>query len=232
MNALLVFAHPEPRSFCGALRDATAATLTGAGHRVEHSDLYSMRFKAVADRDDFAGVDPAFFKYQAEQRRAHDAGDFSADIAAEQRKLARADLVVLHFPLWWFGMPAILKGWFDRVLAVGFAYGGGRWFDDGMFRGKRALIAMTTGGKPDRFCEDGLFGPIDTILHPLRVGTLNFCGFDTLEPFIAWGAASVGEATRGEYLAAWRARLECIESEAPQPFRHLAGFPAPAMRDH
>jgi NAD(P)H dehydrogenase (quinone) len=232
VNALLVFSHPEPRSFCGALRNTTAARLTGAGHQVDNLDLYSMRFKAVAGRDDFAHVDSSFFKYQAEQCKAQAAGDVAADIGIEQQSLPRADPLVLHFPLWWFGMPPIREGWFDRVLAVGSAYGGSKRFDKGVFRGKRALIATTKGGKQDRFCENGLFGPMDSILHPLRVGRLYFCGDDTLEPLIAWGAASASEAKRSEYLAAWHARPERIEAEAPQPFRRLAEFPAPAMRDH
>ena len=232
MNILVVFAHPEPRSFCGALRDATVTTLARAGHGLRQSDLYAERFKAVADRDDFTKTNPDFFKYQAEQSRASEQAGFAPDIVAEQSKLAWAELVVFHFPLWWFGLPAILKGWFDRVFALGFAYGGGRWFDHGVFRGKRAVIVMTTGGREDRFREQGLFGPIDWILHSLRVGTLNFCGFDTLEPFVAWGAANVSDAERSAYLAAWRARLGGIVSETPQPFRRLADFPSPVMRDH
>ena len=232
MRVLVVFAHPEPKSFCGALRDATREVLEHRGHALRESDLYAQRFKAVADREDFAEPDPHFFKVQAEQRRASERGGYAPDIENEQAKLAWAELLVLHFPLWWFGMPAILKGWFDRVLGVGFAYGGGRWFDEGVFQGKRAVVVLTTGGRPDRFCEGGLFGPIDAILHPLRVGTLNFCGFDTLPPFVAWGAASVSPAERAAYLAGWRARLASIERESPEPFRHLADFPSPAMRDH
>ncbi len=232
MNVLAVLAHPEPRSFCAALRDLTVRELAAAGHAVAQSDLYAMRFKAVADRDDFADLDPSYFKLQAEQRRAAEASGFAADIAAEQRKLAQADLLVLHFPLWWFGMPAILKGWFDRVLALGFAYGGGRWFDRGVFRGKRAVAVLTTGARADRFQPDALFGRLDWMLHPLRVGTLNFCGFDTLEPFVAYGAASIDDTARQGYLAAWHERLPRLASEAPQPFRRLADFPGPAMRDH
>lgn len=233
MNVLSVLAHPEPHSFNGALRDTALETLQTAGHRVEQSDLYAMRWQPVLGPPDFIGV-PAdgFFNAQQAQRAAVAAGAQAADIVAEQAKLQRADLVLLIFPLWWFGVPAILKGWIDRVFALDVAYGGGRWFDRGVYRGKRALICCTTGARADRFSDAGLFGPIEWVLHPLRVGTLNFCGFDTLEPFVAWAAGHRDDAGRRELLAHWAHRLAGIEREAPQPFRYLADFPSPAMRDH
>jgi len=236
MKVLLVLAHPEPRSFNGALRDAARDTLLQAGHDVRESDLHAMRWQPVLRADCFADqasdAPGVFFNAQAAQRQAVATGTQSADVLAEQGKLAWADLVIVIFPVWWFGVPAILKGWIDRVFAVGVAYGGGRWFDNGVYRGKRVLIACTTGARNDRFAEDGLFGPIDWVLHPLRVGTFNFCGFDTLTPFVAWAAGHVGDEGRSRYLEQWRARLAGIESETPQPFRHLADFPSPAMRNH
>jgi putative NADPH-quinone reductase len=77
-----------------------------------------------------------------------------------------------------------------------------------------------------------LFGPIEWLLHPLRVGTLNFCGFDTLEPFFGWSVAHANLEERRRLLTNWRTRLRHIETEAPQPFRYFANFPSPAMRDH
>ncbi|MCP5367480.1 MAG: NAD(P)H-dependent oxidoreductase [Hyphomicrobiales bacterium] len=233
MNVLVVYAHQEPRSFCGALRDAAVAGLSAAGHRVVQSDLYAMDFKATATAADFATrANPDFFKYQAEQGAAARAGTFAPDIAAEQAKLSACDLLVLVFPLYWQSVPAILKGWFDRVLAVGYAYGGGRWFDSGPMRGKRALVTMTTGGMADRFRADGLFGDMAWLLHPIHVGTLNFVGFDVLEPFIVWGPASAGAATRAAYLADYRARLAGLFDETPLPFRRPADYPDPVSRDH
>ena len=233
MKVLVVLAHPEPKSFNGALRDSTVATLSAAGHQVEQSDLYAMRFDPVCGREQFPDhPQHEFFSVQAAQRHAVDAGTQAADVLLEQEKLVRADLLVLHFPIWWFGVPAILKGWIDRVFAVGATYGSGRWFDQGVFRGKRAVICTTTGARPDRFAESGLFGPIEWVLHPLRVGTLNFCGFDTLEPFVAWAAANSDSQQRQQYLDAWMSRLAGIETESPHPFRHLAAFPSPRMRDH
>lgn len=233
MKVLIVLAHPEPRSFNGALRDAARETLLAQGHEVRESDLYAMRWQAALGPEDFVDHAPgAYFQAQVAQRQAVEAGMQAPDVVAEQAKLAWADLVIVIFPVWWFGVPALLKGWIDRVFAVQVAYGGGRWFDHGVYRGKRVLIACTTGAKADRFTDQGLFGPIDWVLHPLRVGTFNFCGFDTLSPFIAWAAGHLPAQAQQALLAQWRARLGSVWQEAPQPFRHLADHPSPAMRDH
>lgn len=228
-----MLAHPEPRSFCGALRDVAVAELERQGHEVEQSDLCAMRWQPVLGPADFDAADAARpFNAQAAQRAAVEAGRQAPDVAAEQAKLARADLLLLIFPVWWFAPPAILKGWIDRVFALDVAYGGGCWFDRGVYRGKRALLCLTTGARADRFSAEGLFGPIEWVLHPLRVGVLNFCGFDTLEPFVAWAAGHRDEAGRRALLADWAERLRGLADETPQPFRHLADHPSPAMRDH
>jgi len=231
MKVLLLLAHPEPRSFNGALRDRARAVLLAAGHEVQESDLHAMQWQPVLGADCFA-ASQAPFNAQAAQKHAVVTKSQTGDVAAEQAKLGWADLLIVIFPVWWFGVPAILKGWIDRVFALDVAYGGGRWFDRGVYRGKRVLIACTTGAKSDRFRDGGLFGPIDWVLHPLRVGTFNFCGFDTLEPFVAWAAGHRDEAGRHALLDEWAQRLAGIEHESPQPFRHLADFPSPALRDH
>ena len=142
MKALIVYAHPEPKSFNGAMKDLSVETLRGRGDEVEVTDLYAMRFNAVVAADDFHGerADPEFLSIAAEQTCACERGTLASDIVTEQKKLVRAEILILQFPIWWFGMPAILKGWADRVLARGFAYVAGRKYDTGMLRGKTAMI--------------------------------------------------------------------------------------------
>ena len=126
MNVLLVYAHPEPRSLNGSIRDFMVDRFVRAGHAVEVSDLYAMRWKPSLDADDFPQRDAAQpFRPSADSKRAFAEGAQTADVAAEQQKLRRADLVIFQFPLWWFSVPAIMKGWFERVYAYGFAYGVG-----------------------------------------------------------------------------------------------------------
>jgi NAD(P)H dehydrogenase (quinone) len=222
MKALIVYAHPEPKSFNGALKDVSVETLRGRGYEVEVTDLYAMRFKAVVGADDFHGerADPEFLR-AAEQTRACETGTFASDIVTEQKKLARAELLILQFPIWWFGMPAILKGWADRVLARGFAYVAGRKYDTGMLRGKTAMIAATTGTAADTYTPDGIDGDIHTVLWPVHNGLLRYCGFDVIEPFIAYMPGRVGPKVRQRYLDDYRARLLDIE-HAPRLFFHPA----------
>lgn len=188
MKALIVYAHPEPKSFNGAMKDLSVETLRGRGDEVEVTDLYAMRFNAVVAADDFHGerADPEFLSIAAEQTRACERGTLASDIVTEQKKLARAEILILQFPIWWFGMPAILKGWADRVLARGFAYVAGRKYDTGMLRGKTAMIAATTGTSADTYTPDGIDGDINTVLWPVHNGLLRYCGFDVIEPFIAY----------------------------------------------
>ncbi len=146
-NILIVHAHHEPKSFTSALARAAAETLTEQGHKVDFSDLYPMKFDPVSDRRNFTTVrDPNFFKQQQEELYAAEHLGFAPEIEVEMQKLERCDLLVFSFPLWWFGLPAILKGWVDRVFAYGRIYARGRWYDKGLGRGKRAMVLITTGG--------------------------------------------------------------------------------------
>ena len=148
MNVLIVYSHAEPQSFNGALFRTAQETLRAAGHSVQTSDLYAMKFDPVSDRRNFTTVkNPDFFKQQIEEMHATEAGGFAPDVEAELRKLEACDLMIWQFPLWWFGVPGILKGWVDRVFAMGRTYGGERFYENGVFKGKRALLSLTTGGR-------------------------------------------------------------------------------------
>jgi NAD(P)H dehydrogenase (quinone) len=223
MNVLIVYAHPEPKSFNGAMKDTAVETLTAAGHSVEVSDLYAMKFNPVVGAEDFTGErsNPDVLSIAREQTHAVETATLAADIVAEQEKLRRADLVILQFPVWWFGMPGILKGWADRVFARGFAYLAGRKYDTGMFRGKLAMVATTTGTSADTYAPDGIDGDLLTVLWPLHNGLLRYCGFDVLPPFVAYMPGRVSLAEREAYLAAYRQRLREIET-TPRLFFHPA----------
>ena len=131
-TVLLVHAHPDPQSLTAQLVQAARAELRAQGHEVIQSDLYALGWKAVYDEHDFPDrLDPERLSFVAESGHAFSTGTQPDDVRAEQAKLLAADAVVFQFPLWWFGLPAILKGWVDRVFAAGLTYGGGRWYSDG-----------------------------------------------------------------------------------------------------
>jgi NAD(P)H dehydrogenase (quinone) len=208
MHALIVYAHPEPTSFTAALKNTAVDALRGAGHSVEVSDLYAEGFNPVAGRHDFMEAsDPNRFDYQIEQGHAHATHSFTPDIAREQERFLKADLVIWVYPIWWGGVPAILKGWFDRVLAFGFAYADGRRYDTGFFPDKRGILCLTTGGTQQRFSATGVYGSIDQVLWPVQRLMLEYLAIRALEPFVAYGTPRVDQQTREGYLQAWRARL-------------------------
>ncbi|MES2189943.1 MAG: NAD(P)H-dependent oxidoreductase [Pseudomonadota bacterium] len=224
MKTLIVYANPEPTSFSAALKDIAQQTLVGLGHDVVVSDLYAENFNPVAGRHDFTTVaDAGRFHYQQEQLKASQEQGFSSDLVREQKRVADADLFIFVYPLWWGGMPAILKGWFDRVLAYGFAYADGKRFDSGFFKGRHGVVALTTGGTPERFSEGGVYGPIDNLLYPHRRTMLEYLGLEVSPSFVAYASPRVSQAEREKYLADWSAQLTALAEK-------MAGAPAADKR--
>ncbi|RZL53080.1 MAG: flavodoxin family protein [Variovorax sp.] len=228
MNVLLVHAHPEPRSLNGSLKDFAIRRLAAAGHAVEVSDLYAMRWKAALDADDGPALAPeARFDASLHSKTAFDGGTQSDDIAREQDKLRRADAVILQFPLWWFSMPAILKGWVDRVYACGFAYGVGEhsdthWGDrygEGTLAGKRAMLVVTTGGWASHYAPRGINGPIDDLLFPIQHGILFYPGFDVLPPHVIHRTGRIDAMAFEHACEALGERLDTLATTAPIAFR-------------
>lgn len=208
MNVLIVYAHPEPTSFTAAMKNAAVSALTAAGHSVEVSDLYAEDFNPVAGRHDFiAAANEDRFHYQSEQLHAAQTGTYSEELKREQARLNRADFLVLLFPIWWGGVPAILKGWFDRVCAYGVAYADGKRYKSGYFLGRRALIGVSTGGPKQRFTDGDAYGDIARVLYPINRCMLEYLGLEVLEPFVAYSAPRVEQSERKKYLATWTARL-------------------------
>ena len=216
-KALIVLAHPERHSFSGAMADAAVETLTGLGHEVVLSDLYRLNFDPVSDRRNFASVkSPDYYKQQVEEDHATESHGFAPEVEAEIRKMEAADLMIWQFPLWWFGLPGILKGWVDKVFAFNRVYGRGRFYDKGLYRGKRAMLSLTTGGSGvAAYQPDGFNGDIHGILRPIQRGMLEFVGYDVLKPQIVYGPAQITEDERKAHLAAWRERLTQIAQEEP-----------------
>lgn len=207
-NVLIVYAHEDPASFNGALLNQAISTYKELGYHVEVSDLYKMNFKAVGDRNDFMEITrEENYKYQIEQRKAYENNTLAYDIQAEQEKLKKADFVIFQFPLWWSSMPAILKGWVDRVFTTGFAYGGGKWFDQGGLKGKTAMISVTTGGGKNFFAPNGIYGDLSETLKPIHYGILYFVGFKVLPPFITYSPVRLTQGEREQVLADYKERL-------------------------
>jgi NAD(P)H dehydrogenase (quinone) len=216
MNVFQVVAHPEPRSFNLALAGVARTTLQAQGHEVRESDLYRMGFDPVSDRHNFTTVkDPVYFKQQMEELHATEQDGFAPEVEREIASLEWCDLLILQFPLWWFGLPAILKGWADRVLAFGRTYGQGRIYDTGVFGGKRAFLSLTTGGPREAYVPSGFNGDLDVILRPIHRGILYFCGFTVLPPHVVYGPARLSDDERKQALATYRDHLGRLDDLEP-----------------
>jgi len=216
MNVFIVHAHAEPKSFNSALFRTACDTLAEAGHAVVTSDLNAMGFNPVSDRRNFTTVKNAeALQQQMEELHASEAGGFAPDIEAEVQKIEACDLMIWQFPIWWFGLPGILKGWVDRVFVYGRIYMHGEMYDKGKFRGKRAMLSLTTGGPAAVYEKDGFTGDIEAILRPIQRGMLYFVGFDVLAPNIVFGPARAEADDREAALARYAERLRGIENEAP-----------------
>ncbi|HEX7688053.1 MAG TPA: NAD(P)H-dependent oxidoreductase [Burkholderiaceae bacterium] len=226
MNVLIVHAHPEPRSFNGAMKDVAVRELRGQGHAVTVSDLYQLGWRAALGPDDFpegrARAD--YLDLSREQEHAFANGSHCADVQAEQAKVAAADLVIFQFPMWWFSMPAILKGWVDRVFSRGFAYSAGRKYDSGHFRGKRAMLCLTTGTASTLYEPNGIDGDLHHVLWPIHNGILAYTGFTVLPPFAAWMPGRVTPEEREAYLAELARRLRNLDAEEPLYFHPRSDY--------
>ncbi|MCM3766305.1 NAD(P)H-dependent oxidoreductase [Neobacillus niacini] len=208
VNVLIVYAHPEPTSFSGALKDCAVQTFADLGHHVTVSDLYAENFNPVAGRHDFTTVaEPNRFHYQNEQLHASMYDGFAEDLKREQKRMLDADLLIFVFPLWWGGIPAILKGWFDRVLAYGVAYADGERFTSGRFLGRKGIMCLTTGGTKKRFSDSDVYGDMKKVLYPIHHCMLEYMGLDVEDPFVAYAAPRVDNETRVEYLNSWEKKL-------------------------
>ena len=216
MKTLIVYWHPEPRSFNGALFAAACEALAEAGHEVRTSDLHQMHFDPVSGRQNFTTVkDPDYFKPQTEELHASQTSGFSAEIEGELQKVEWCDLMIWQFPLWWFTVPAALKGWVDRGVVMGRTYGGGRVYETGVFHGKRAMLSLTTGGPEPSYRIGGASGDMAGVLRPIQRGMLQFVGFDVLAPHIVYGPARMTAEQRQEQLTIYADRLRQIERESP-----------------
>ncbi len=108
MRALVVYCHPDPESFTAAVRDRVLAQLDSAGAEVRLHDLYDDGFAPVLGRDEWRGY--------------LDSPANRAPVAAAADDLAWCDTLIFVYPTWWYGLPAMLKGWLDRVLLPDLAF--------------------------------------------------------------------------------------------------------------
>lgn len=216
-KVLIIHAHPEPKSFNASLKNAAVNYFQSQGAEVQVSDLYAMKFNPVGDKHDFTKLEnESYFKYQMEQVHAFQHNLFEASLKEEMDKLEWCDTLIFNFPLWWFGLPAILKGWVDRVFAMGFVYGSGKGvYDNGYYKNKTAFCCITTGGPEIAYGPAGKNGSLDTILYPIQHGMFYFAGMKTLPPFICFAPVRISEEERNLQIEKYKVYLSSVQQLTP-----------------
>ncbi|MET9514150.1 NAD(P)H oxidoreductase [Streptomyces sp. NPDC002994] len=171
-HALLVVTHPRPDSLTAQLAERARVRLAEDGYSVDVLDLHAEDFDPrmiPADEPDWADLDK----------------EYSPEVRAHMRRVEAADTIVVVFPLWWFGLPAILKGWVDRVWNNGFAYG--RRVP--RLRGKRMLWLGLVAYEEAEFAELGWH---EMVGRQLRVGISEYCGIEDAKVHFVYDSLKAG----------------------------------------
>lgn len=182
MNVMILLAHPNPLSFNAAVAKVAQEEVQKKGGEVRMKDLYAMHFNPVLSTKDFEGFHT---------------GDISADIKKEQGDVTWADAVIVVAPVWWFGFPAILKGYFDRVFSLGFAYEYTATGPRGKLSGKKALIITSSGSDEQTANQTGLVAALKTACVDSIFG---FCGFDAFQHKNLFAVPTITDEARKQML--------------------------------
>jgi NAD(P)H dehydrogenase (quinone) len=179
---LIVYAHPNPKSFNHAILERCEAALKDAGRNYEVRDLYALKFDPALDRKDLDLLGE---------------GKVVKKVEDEQRLIREADVLIFIYPIWWFGMPAILKGYIDRVFTEGFAFSMDGERLAGLLQGKRVIIMNTTGASRDVLLRTGY----EEAMRKMEdIGIFDFCGMRVFAHKYFYGVENVDEAARKKML--------------------------------
>lgn len=185
-----------------------------------------MGFNPVLSPADFGSrKDAGHLTYALEQRHNWQAGTLAPDIVAEIEKVQQAGLLVFTFPLFWFNVPAILKGWIDRVFISGVFYGGKTIYARGGMAGKQATAAFSLGGREYMFGDKGIHGPlVDGFLRSFFHGSLGYVGMEVIHPFVAYHTPYLPLEERQARLDDLRTYFSDLDSAPRLPMPDLAAF--------
>jgi NAD(P)H dehydrogenase (quinone) len=222
MNVLIVSAHDDTKSFVAALHNTALGVFERTEDKVMVTDLYAQQFNPVASIIDFKTSSGTHSNYMFEQQRAVNTGsEFSPDLQAEMDKVAKADIIIIHFPLWWGAPPAILKGWFERVLAMGFAWNSNSRYSRGLLKGKKVLLTVSVGDPASYYSAEGMHrATVEQHLYSLTHNTLAFCGFDVFKPYIVSNVTAASQDELETKIEDYRLLLNKIDSYDSYIYKH------------
>jgi NAD(P)H dehydrogenase (quinone) len=182
---LVVSANPNPQSLTHRLAASFIDACQKKGNEVDHWDLYQEKFDPILSNEELGGWL---------------SGQVPDEVSVGRKRINAADELAFFYPTWWYDRPAILKGWFDRMLAYGYAFKGGEDGTIGLLPHKRAWVVQTSGADREAYRQRGC----DLVIEKtIGEGTLRFCGVDQVEYVTFYGADKVD----AEVKAGWGAEL-------------------------
>lgn len=202
MRHAIILGHPDPSSLNAGVARAYAETVRAIGHAVDLRDLYAERFQPCLQlselpwRADFA---------------------VSADVAAERQVIAAADVIALVYPLWFNAPPAIIKGYVERVLGMGFGYASAAAGTRPLLAGK-SLVSITTSGAPGAWVDQT--GAMERLREGFDEHVAAVCGLTVLEHL------HLGGVTPGIRADAADAMFDEVRGMARRLFADAASGPA------
>lgn len=182
MKHLIIYSHPNPASFNHAILETARKALEANGGEVAVRDLYAVNFDPALKGSDFEMLM---------------SGNVPADINKEQDYIRWADNMVFIYPIWWVGMPAMIKGYIDRVFTPGFAFSIGANGIEKLLTGKKGVI-FNTQGQPGEYYE--ACGMFDSLKKTSDFGIFEFCGIDITHHLFFPSVPYVDDAARKGYL--------------------------------
>jgi NAD(P)H dehydrogenase (quinone) len=142
MKYLIVYAHPNPKSFNHAILETISEELQKKKREFTVRDLHKIGFDPVLSAKDLSAIQD---------------GVVPKDIKREQNYISKADILIFIFPIWWSAMPAMLKGYIDRVFSLKFAYDITETAVVGLLKGKKVFLVSTMGGSKEDYQKMGGF---------------------------------------------------------------------------
>jgi NAD(P)H dehydrogenase (quinone) len=188
MKHLIIYAHPNDGSLNHHLMQTVVDSLQSNNHDIEIRDLYQLHFSPVLSLEDMNG-----------QRM----GKVADDVKLEQDYILWADHITFIYPIWWTGMPAIMKGFIDRVFSYGFAYRYDQGVQKGLLTGKRTTIINTHGKSHAEYESIGMNKALSLTSDK---GIFTYCGFEIEQHFFFDKA----DRANAETIAAWSAQIESL----------------------
>ncbi|HHN47412.1 MAG TPA: flavodoxin family protein [Bacteroidales bacterium] len=182
MKHLVIYSHPNPRSFCHAILETVVDTLGRKSNELVVRDLYALEFDPVLKADDLVALR---------------SGKTPADIKVEQDYIAWAEMMTIIHPVWWTGLPAMIKGYIDRVFSHGFAY---RRNENGLLKlltGKKVIVFNTQGAVEEVYKRSGMFLAMSKTSD---AGIYEFCGMTVVNHLFFSAVPLVDEFIRKDYL--------------------------------